>query len=92
MESPRRSLVKALCWNALGLAMMSLVGLVMTGSAALGGAMAAIDRFSQSIVLIRNVFIGDDPAQQYQDAVAAIERDLERLGSITSIPLIEIRR
>ncbi len=45
------------------------------------GAMAAIDRFSQSIVLIRNVFVGDDPTQQYQDAVAAIEGDLERLGS-----------
>ncbi len=45
------------------------------------GAMAAIDRFSQSIVLIRNVFVGDDPARQYTDAVAAIERDLETLGS-----------
>ena len=43
MESPRRSLVKALCWNALGLAMMSLVGLVMTGSLALGGVMAAVN-------------------------------------------------
>lgn len=45
------------------------------------GAMAAIDRFSQSIVLIRNVFVGDDPARQYHDAVEAIQRDLERLGS-----------
>lgn len=43
MESRARSLVKALCWNLLGLAMMSLVGLAMTGSAALGGAMAAIN-------------------------------------------------
>ncbi len=45
------------------------------------GALAAIDRFSQSIVLIRNVFVGDDPTRQYHDAMAAIERDLERLGS-----------
>lgn len=43
METPRRSLVKALCWNALGLCMMSLVGLVMTGSLALGGVMAAVN-------------------------------------------------
>lgn len=43
MESRRRSLVKALCWNVLGLAMMSLVGLALTGSAALGGALAVIN-------------------------------------------------
>ncbi|HEY5651437.1 MAG TPA: anthranilate synthase component I [Acidimicrobiia bacterium] len=47
------------------------------------GAMAAIDRFSQSIVMIRNVFIGADPATQYREAVAAIEADLERLGTTT---------
>jgi anthranilate synthase component 1 len=45
------------------------------------GALAAIDRFSQSIVMIRNVLIGDDPAQQYRDAVTAVEQDLARLGS-----------
>ena len=43
METPCRSLVKALCWNLLGLAMMSLVGLAMTGSLALGGVMAAVN-------------------------------------------------
>lgn len=43
MESRRRSLVKAICWNAIGLMMMSLVGLAMTGSLALGGAMAALN-------------------------------------------------
>ena len=43
MESSRRSLVKALCWNILGLVIMSLVGLVMTGSLAVGGAMAVIN-------------------------------------------------
>ena len=43
MDSPRRSLVKALCWNLLGLMSMSLVGLAMAGSMAVGGAMALIN-------------------------------------------------
>jgi uncharacterized membrane protein len=43
MESPTRSLVKAICWSLLGLVMMSLIGFVMTGSLALGGAMAALN-------------------------------------------------
>ncbi|UYV36266.1 DUF2061 domain-containing protein [Rhodobacteraceae bacterium D3-12] len=43
MESPARSLVKAICWNILGLVVMCLVGLVMTGSLALGGAMAVLN-------------------------------------------------
>lgn len=43
METRARTLVKAVIWNAMGLAVMSLVGLVMTGSAAVGGAMAAIN-------------------------------------------------
>ncbi|MDU8927136.1 DUF2061 domain-containing protein [Alisedimentitalea sp. MJ-SS2] len=43
MDSPRRSIVKALCWNLLGFVSMSLVGLAMTGSMAIGGAMAVIN-------------------------------------------------
>ena len=43
MESRTRSLVKAICWNILGLVMMCLIGFVMTGSLALGGAMAALN-------------------------------------------------
>lgn len=43
METRARTLVKAVVWNAIGLAVMSLVGLAMTGSAAVGGAMAAIN-------------------------------------------------
>ena len=43
MDSPGRSLVKALCWNLLGLMSMSLVGLAMAGSMAVGGAMALIN-------------------------------------------------
>ncbi|MFC2969854.1 DUF2061 domain-containing protein [Acidimangrovimonas pyrenivorans] len=35
--------MKALVWNAIGLAVMAGVGLAMTGSAALGGAMALLN-------------------------------------------------
>jgi anthranilate synthase component I len=44
------------------------------------GALAAMDRFSHSIVLIRNVFVGDDPEAQYHEAVAALRTDIARLG------------
>lgn len=37
METRARTWVKAIVWNAIGLAVMSLVGFVMTGSAAVGG-------------------------------------------------------
>ena len=43
METRKRSLVKAVIWNLMGLMMMSLVGLVATGSAAVGGAMALVN-------------------------------------------------
>ncbi len=43
METRRRTLVKAVLWNVMGLTVMSLVGLLMTGSAAVGGAMAVIN-------------------------------------------------
>lgn len=43
METRARTLVKAFVWNAIGLAVMSLVGLALTGSAAIGGAMALIN-------------------------------------------------
>ncbi|KIC42927.1 hypothetical protein RA27_06270 [Ruegeria sp. ANG-R] len=43
METRRRSVVKALVWNAMGLAMMTLVGLIATGSAALGGMVALVN-------------------------------------------------
>ncbi|GAA6199262.1 DUF2061 domain-containing protein [Aquicoccus sp. SU-CL01552] len=43
METRRRSLVKAVIWNLIGLAVMALVGLVATGSAAVGGAMALVN-------------------------------------------------
>lgn len=43
METRARTLVKAVLWNALGLVMMSLVGLVMTGSAFVGGTIAIVN-------------------------------------------------
>ncbi|MCB2109817.1 MAG: DUF2061 domain-containing protein [Defluviimonas sp.] len=43
METGKRTILKAVLWNALGLVMMALVGFAMTGSAAVGGAMAFIN-------------------------------------------------
>lgn len=43
MESRRRTLVKAIVWNLIGLAVMALVGLMMTGSVMMGGAMALVN-------------------------------------------------
>lgn len=43
METHRRTLVKAVFWQILGLSVMALVGWVVTGSAVLGGTMALIN-------------------------------------------------
>lgn len=43
MDSRKRTIVKAVLWNLIGLAMMALVGFAMTGSAGLGGAMAVVN-------------------------------------------------
>ncbi|MFA7434509.1 MAG: DUF2061 domain-containing protein [Gemmobacter sp.] len=42
-ESRRRTLVKALLWQGIGLLSMTLIGWAMTGSVALGGSLAAIN-------------------------------------------------
>jgi len=52
-----------------------------------GGALAAIDRFRDTILIIRNVIAGDDPAAAYDEARAAIERDVARLASAPKGPL-----
>jgi anthranilate synthase component 1 len=52
-----------------------------------GGALAAIDRFRETILIIRNVIAGDDPAAAYDEARAAIERDVERLSNAPKRPL-----
>jgi len=44
------------------------------------GSMAALDRLSDTILLIRNVYIGDDPVAQYGAARAALEQAAARLG------------
>ena len=43
MESRRRTLVKAVIWNVIGLATMSLVGYGATGSFAVGGSIALVN-------------------------------------------------
>ncbi len=43
METRARSVVKALIWNLIGLAVMVTVGYIMTGSLQTGGAMALIN-------------------------------------------------
>jgi len=43
METRKRSFVKAVIWNLIGLASMILVGFIATGSVAVGGAMAVIN-------------------------------------------------
>ncbi|EAQ01918.1 hypothetical protein OB2597_00835 [Pseudooceanicola batsensis HTCC2597] len=43
METRRRTIVKSIIWTLIGLFMMALVGILMTGSATVGGAMAVIN-------------------------------------------------
>jgi uncharacterized membrane protein len=43
METRQRSFVKTVIWNLIGLATMTLVGLVATGSVALGGTLAIVN-------------------------------------------------
>ena len=43
MDSPRRTITKAIIWNLIGLVMMALVGFVSTGSFAVGGGMALVN-------------------------------------------------
>jgi uncharacterized membrane protein len=38
-----RSIVKAVIWNLIGLSVMAVVGLVVTGSLAAGGVMAVVN-------------------------------------------------
>lgn len=44
------------------------------------GSMAIVDRFRQTIRLVRNVFVGADPADQYENAVADLRAMIARLG------------
>lgn len=43
METPKRTFVKGTLWILMGLVVMSLVGLLFTGSMAVGGTMAVVN-------------------------------------------------
>lgn len=43
METRARTLVKALLWQGLGLVVMGLVGLALTGSVLIGGTIALVN-------------------------------------------------
>tara|TARA_B110000977_G_C11055655_1_gene483964 strand:- start:1631 stop:1834 length:204 start_codon:yes stop_codon:yes gene_type:complete len=43
METRKRTYVKAIIWNLIGLVTMILVGLIATGSIKVGGAMALVN-------------------------------------------------
>jgi uncharacterized membrane protein len=43
METRRRSIVKAVVWNIIGLAVMLTVGFATTGSVVVGGTLALIN-------------------------------------------------
>ena len=43
METRRRTILKAVIWNVIGLCVMTVVGLVATGSAAVGGTLAVVN-------------------------------------------------
>jgi len=51
------------------------------------GAMAVFDRFRQTVRLIRNVYVGADPARQYDEAVADLNRTMTHLGRSPAYPI-----
>jgi anthranilate synthase component 1 len=51
------------------------------------GAMAVFDRFRQTVRLIKNVYIGEDPGRQYDDAVAELNHITDRLGHAPGYPI-----
>ena len=50
MDTKLRTWIKALCWQAMGLTTMFLVGFVVTGSVTSGGLMAVINTLIGLIV------------------------------------------
>jgi anthranilate synthase component 1 len=45
------------------------------------GGLAAIDRFTQSITLMRNIYVGENPEADYREAVEKLYQDMERLAA-----------
>jgi anthranilate synthase component 1 len=52
------------------------------------GYLAAVDRFRETILLIRNVFVADDPGAQYDRAVAELTDVVRRLGRTVDYELV----
>jgi anthranilate synthase component 1 len=50
------------------------------------GSLAAVDRFSQAVTLVRNVLSGDDPGAAYDLAVEQLGDSVRRLGSHRAAP------
>ncbi len=48
--------------------------------------LAVVDRFRQTIRLVRNVFVAEDPAAQYQTAVSDLTATADRLGEAVAYP------
>ena len=44
------------------------------------GSLVAVDRYRDTLLLIRNVLVGPDPAEQYDEAVVDLERSIARLS------------
>lgn len=51
-ETPRRSMVKALTWQTSGLAVMTAITWVVTGSVATGGAIAVLGALTGTVTYI----------------------------------------
>ncbi|MCB1247119.1 MAG: chorismate-binding protein, partial [Acidimicrobiia bacterium] len=49
------------------------------------GGVAAFDRLRDTVLLIRNVFVGDDPAADYDDALTRLSDAVERLGTVDPV-------
>jgi anthranilate synthase component 1 len=51
------------------------------------GGLAVFDRLANTITVIENVYVGDDPASDYDDAVTALERAVDALRSAQGVTL-----
>ena len=53
METNKRTIAKAFCWQAVGLIVMTIIGYIFTGSAGEGGALA----LTSAVVGLVNYFL-----------------------------------
>lgn len=53
------------------------------------GGLAAFDRLRDTLTLIVNVFVGDNPRQDYADAVAKLEQAIESLSEVEPASIME---